>query len=73
MDVIKDFLKQCSKDEVRAVQEMVDDRTFELGINKYSTGKAYNFVREDNGDVSYRGSTIQPLDKRKCGHHPPGF
>lgn len=65
---VKEFLKTCSKEDVQNVQQSVDDRTFDLGINQYSSGKAYNFIQQDTGAVAYTGSTIQSLECRRSGH-----
>ena len=74
MLALQNSIQQCSKQEYRTIVTLIENRGCELGLNKYSKGKIYKIVHQDDdedGDdqsVAYVGSTCRTLKQRFSGH-----
>lgn len=68
-DVISiEKVNTLTADQVIKLQEALEERAYQLGINAYVSGKIYKFVNNITGEVLYVGSTKQELKQRKGGH-----
>lgn len=68
MQQVQNFVDTCSIEQLKAIQDMCDDRSFKLGISKYCHSKVYGVYKKDNDELGYVGSTVQELVERWAGH-----
>lgn len=65
---IEIYIDRCDPDGLDRLQKLIDEKRFELGCGRYSTGKIYRIVQIDRYVLVYVGSTIRTLDSRMGGH-----
>ena len=65
---IEIYVDTCDPAGLDRLQKLIDEKRFELGCGRYSTGKLYRIVQIDRYVLVYVGSTIRPLDNRFSGH-----
>lgn len=61
-------VRKLSAGHLKKLQEVLDDRAFDLGISKYSSGKIYGIRHKRTKQLAYTGSTIKSLKSRWSGH-----